>query len=176
MPTLEEIQEQVKGLDGGSKFLGGREIKELPKILWEGENVEAIVQGMYRNGLGILVATDRRLVFVDKGVVGVKVEDFPYDKISSIQYETGMLMGGITIFASGNRSEIDKVPKDRVRPFAEYVRAKISAPALPASTAAPPVASGADVVTQLKDLAALRDAGVLTEDEFATQKAKLLGG
>ena len=35
--------------------------------------------------------------------------------------------------------------------------------------------SQADVINQLKQLGELRDAGVLTEDEFAAQKAKLLG-
>ena len=36
-------------------------------------------------------------------------------------------------------------------------------------------AAGPDPIGQLKELAALRDQGVLTEDEFAAQKAKLLG-
>ena len=40
----------------------------------------------------------------------------------------------------------------------------------------PPAApSQADVINQLKQLGELRDAGVLTEEEFAGQKAKLLG-
>jgi Short C-terminal domain len=38
---------------------------------------------------------------------------------------------------------------------------------------APPAA--ADPIQQLKDLAALHDQGVLTDDEFAAQKAKILG-
>jgi hypothetical protein len=39
--------------------------------------------------------------------------------------------------------------------------------------AAPPAA--ADPIEQLKELGELRDKGVLTEEEFAAQKAKLLG-
>ena len=31
-----------------------------------------------------------------------------------------------------------------------------------------------DLITQLKSLAELRDQGILTEDEFAAQKARLL--
>jgi len=42
-------------------------------------------------------------------------------------------------------------------------------PAAPAAPAAP-----VNVAEQLKDLAALKDQGVLTEEEFAAQKAKLL--
>jgi hypothetical protein len=39
----------------------------------------------------------------------------------------------------------------------------------------PPPAQG-DVIAQLKELGALREQGVLTEQEFGAQKAKLLGG
>lgn len=52
-----------------------------------------------------------------------------------------------------------------------------AAPAPPAADPAPPAASGLtdDVVDQLKKLAELRDAGILTDDEFAAKKAKILG-
>jgi len=41
-------------------------------------------------------------------------------------------------------------------------------PVAPISAAAP------DMVTQLKELAGLKDQGILTEEEFAAQKAKIL--
>ena len=55
-----------------------------------------------------------------------------------------------------------------------------AAPAPPAAAPAPAPAPAApamtsDLITQLKSLAELRDQGILTEDEFAAQKAKLLG-
>jgi hypothetical protein len=37
-----------------------------------------------------------------------------------------------------------------------------------------PPAPVTDVVTQLKELAALKDQGILTEEEFAAQKARVL--
>jgi Short C-terminal domain len=40
----------------------------------------------------------------------------------------------------------------------------------------PPPAPVADPIAQLKDLAALRDQGILTDEEFAAQKAKILAG
>ena len=42
--------------------------------------------------------------------------------------------------------------------------------------APPPPPPQTDVIGQLKELGALRQQGVLTEDEFLAQKAKLLGG
>ena len=45
-----------------------------------------------------------------------------------------------------------------------------------AAPAPPPAASEAsDPIEQLKELAALRQQGVLTEEEFAAQKARILG-
>jgi hypothetical protein len=49
----------------------------------------------------------------------------------------------------------------------------------PAYTEPPPAApaapAAADPIEQLKELAALHSQGVLTDEEFAAQKAKLLG-
>jgi hypothetical protein len=55
------------------------------------------------------------------------------------------------------------------------------APAYPQEQYAPPpapapAAAGGDRVEQLKDLAALKEQGVLTEEEFAAEKARILAG
>ena len=50
-----------------------------------------------------------------------------------------------------------------------------AAPAAPAAAPAAPVAGGDDLVTRIKELGELRDQGLLTEEEFAAQKAKILG-
>lgn len=48
--------------------------------------------------------------------------------------------------------------------------------AQPAAQPAAPAGGGeADTISQLKELAALRDQGVLTDAEFEAQKAKVLG-
>jgi hypothetical protein len=39
----------------------------------------------------------------------------------------------------------------------------------------PPQEAAPDPIAQLKELAALKDQGILTEEEFATQKARILG-
>jgi hypothetical protein len=39
----------------------------------------------------------------------------------------------------------------------------------------PPAAPAADPIAQLKELAQLHEQGVLTDEEFAVQKAKILG-
>jgi hypothetical protein len=175
MPTLEQIQEQLKRIDGVSHLLGRKEIKELPAILWEDEHVDHMLSGIYNNGLGALFATNRRLLFVDKGLIfGLKVEDFPYDKITSIQYETGIIQGKLTIFASGNRAEITNCDKVLVRGFAEYARARISSLHAGKAVPAPTPDGNDDTISKLERLAKLKEQGILTDEEFMQQKAKIL--
>ena len=45
----------------------------------------------------------------------------------------------------------------------------------PQQYAAPPPPAGEDRIEKLKDLAALKEQGVLTEEEFASEKARILG-
>lgn len=45
----------------------------------------------------------------------------------------------------------------------------------PAPVAAAPAPVAEDPIAKLKEFAELRDQGILTEEEFAAQKAKLLG-
>jgi Short C-terminal domain len=40
----------------------------------------------------------------------------------------------------------------------------------------PPAEPAADPIQQLKDLAALKEQGILTDEEFAVQKSKILNG
>ncbi len=52
--------------------------------------------------------------------------------------------------------------------------AQAPAPDAPAASAAPAVTD--DVIAQLQKLGELKAAGVLTDEEFAALKAKLIGG
>lgn len=171
----EDIKKQILELklDNISSFLGRREIRELPDILAATEIIDNMVQGVYNNGNGILVSTDRRLLFVDKGILyGLKVEDFPLDKISSIQYDTGLLMGSIKIHTSGNVAKIDNVDKKSARGFAEFVRNKLSQPK---EALVQTIVKEPDVLEQLEKLAKLKESGIISGEEFKEQKKKFLG-
>jgi len=169
MPTLGDIERQLSSLDGLSKFFGRKEIKELPSIMHADEYIIGAVQGMYNNGQGMLVLTERRMIFIDKGFFGgAKIVDFFYDKISSVAYKGGLLLASIEVFVSGNKQEITHVDKEQGKTVCERIREKLHKPA-----SAPQQPSGS-VADELVKLAALRDSGVLTQEEFETQKKKLL--
>jgi hypothetical protein len=157
-----------------------REVKRLADHLWHDEHVSLITGGTYGPGTGIVVLTDRRLFFLKDGVMSKTSEDFPLDKISSVQWSTGMLLGKITVFASGNKAEITNVQKADGKAITDAVRARLAggssskaAPSEPASAPAT-AASTDDVYERLRKLGDLRDAGILTDEEFAAKKQVLL--
>lgn len=150
----------------------GREIKRLDGYLWEGETVDQMTTGMYGKGNGLVVLTDRRLLFVQDGVLSKTTEDFPIDKVSSVQWTSGILTGDIVIFASGNKSEIKGVNKDDGRQIVDRIRHRLSAaPAAPHATTA---TTSPDPIEQIRKLGELRDADILTHDEFEAKKVELL--
>jgi hypothetical protein len=53
--------------------------------------------------------------------------------------------------------------------------ASAAADTSPAAEPAPPAGLSAEAMGQLKQLAELHTAGILTDEEFATQKARILG-
>jgi hypothetical protein len=157
-----------------TKMGSGREIKKLIGYLDEAEPVEAMVGGSYGKGTGLLVLTDRRLLFIVDGMMSKTSEDFPMSKVSSVGWNSGMVLGTITIFASGNKAEIKNVSKDNGKEFVDLVRPRLTAGSMPQQFAPPPAAAAPDVAEQLTRLAALRDQGILTDEEFTSQKVKLL--
>jgi hypothetical protein len=65
------------------------------------------------------------------------------------------------------------IAAQRTQSYQEQMAAQAPPQAAPPPAAAPAPAN--DMVAQLRSLAELRDQGILTEEEFAAQKAKLLG-
>ena len=58
--------------------------------------------------------------------------------------------------------------------YTDEPQAQYAEPAPPPPPPAP-AAPAADPIAQLKELAALKEQGILTDEEFAAQKAKILG-
>lgn len=168
-----DIDAAAQGLS--SSFGAKREIQRLPEVLWEGEVVEMLATGVYGRGNGLLAMTNQRLVFYFHGMMSQQVEDFPYSRISSVQWSGGMLMGTLTVFASGNKAEIKQVPKDQGKALADLLRQRIAGGAAPAAAPAPAAAAPAmDVASRLATLDQLRAAGAITDAEYQDRRAKIL--
>lgn len=151
----------------------GRELRKLETYLWDTETVQLLAAGTYGPGTGLVALTDRRLLFIKDGVMSKTIEDFPVDKISSVQWSSGLLMGSLIVFASGNKAEIKNMSKKDGQQIADAIRGRLSPrPGPPAPAIANQ--SSDDVYDSLRKLGELRDAGILSPEEFEAKKRELL--
>jgi hypothetical protein len=173
-PALKELAQKKLSM----AFMVRRELKKLPDVLGADEEVLNLARGEYDGREGLMAVTDRRIVFLEQGMLRHRFEDFRYEKITSVQTSTGIRSGKLTIFSAGNKHEIKDVhPKQRAVEIGDFVRAKTSPDSGPAT--GPPITAAvderADPMDQLRRLGELRDSGVITEEEFEAKKADLLG-
>lgn len=169
------LEELIARLPKTVRLFARREIRSLSGVIGEGEEVLALAQGRYRGKQGLLAATNLRLVFLEQGLVRRVQEDFAYDRISSVGVKKGLAFGALVISASGNEGEVDQiVPKATADEVAQIVRSRLGATG-PPPTAVPSAPAAPSPADQVRELAKLRDEGMLSEEEFETKRREILG-
>jgi len=104
-----------------------------------------------------------------------RVIDWPYSDLLTVHGTKGFMAGDIFFTSHGrDRSApgLGAVPMGRIDTFVEVCRKNIEAANMPVESDSHP--SPDSLIAELERLAVLRDTGVLTEDEFQGQKARLL--
>lgn len=87
MVSKQSVDEQLRKLGFNQHGWGRAEIKELPHILLPGEEIYELVNGIYEGGFALVIATDIRLLLVDRKPMNyLTVEDIRFDMISEIDY------------------------------------------------------------------------------------------
>jgi hypothetical protein len=145
------------------------------------ENIQASVYGTYERELmgsevpknGILVATEKRVVFFAKKMFGHDMESFLFNNISSIENSKGFMGHSITIHASGNKVNMKWINSGNVKEFTEYVNEKLNS-AKEKSSNESTNTNEEDIPSQIQKLADLKEKGLLTEEEFENKKSELL--
>jgi hypothetical protein len=131
-------------LDAGTKWLLRREIAKLPGLLPEGEEIVDMAQGRHEGATGLIVVTDRRLMFVELGAAHRRVEDYPYAEVDSIQADVDVVSSALTISRfDEEEATISRVyPKARTMEIADYVHSRTSLPSEPGHTLGRPPSLG----------------------------------
>ena len=119
---LKAEYKRIAAASGDDMFFTKRELHHLPKVLMGMEQVIAFSSGLMDGNTWLIVLTDRRVLFLDKGwVYGLKQVAIPLDKITSVSGKTGIFFGTIEIQTSEPR-KITNVLKATVLPFTNMLQ------------------------------------------------------
>ena len=174
------INDELIKLGVSKDQLGKAWTRHLVNTLEDDELPENFTAAQRDGSLGVLVATASRLIFLQTHdwqtheVNLPEVETFTYDSITAVECFPGILFGKITIWSSGSQETFDGIGAEGTRQLKEYINAKISAPSTSTPVPTVPAPTQISVADELEKLSALADKGILTSEEFETQKNKLL--
>ena len=171
------------------------EIEKIKDALRPGEEVLLVgKQSRIRPGGSLItpntiLATNQRILIRNPAMLGLStsVEAYIYKNITGVTVKKGVFSSKVFITVPGlpktgflrwgrhDEAELAALPKDKAKDFQRIINEGISsrlpgqAPAIPG---APAVAISP--LDEIKKLAELRDAGLITEEEFQAKKKKLL--
>ena len=98
MVDLDYVKAQLRSINFDPGRFNNAEIRELPNIILPDETIYECVNGFYEGGFALLVATDIRVLLVDKKPMGfLNVDDLRFDMISDIDYSHRVFGAQISI-------------------------------------------------------------------------------
>lgn len=183
------IKDQIAALNPILSVLTDSEVNALVNILEADEKVVAIAEGTfeYNELKGMVLATQKAILFVDRNILGeVFKKRFPFTTITSIQHDSHLMSSSLKVFTPGFIAEFTLKSKGAAKKFYENVElylirygshseAYIKQEQKPETQQASVKKEDPEVIfNRLEKLGKLRDDGILTEEEFAEQKKKLL--
>ena len=102
------------------------EIHELQHILMNDETIVALTCGRYFGSFALLVATDQRLLLIDKRMFFMTIEDSRYDMISEIDFNMQMYAANLTIYTMNKTHKFTSVKfKRQLRDLTSYVQRRV---------------------------------------------------
>jgi hypothetical protein len=188
MPTIQQINEQIKNLPHKYIFYTRKEIRYLPKVLNENEHILALTSGYMNNMTWLLVCTNHRVLFLNRGMFfGLHQLQMNLDRIQALDSSYGIAFGTIRIWDGAASMSVTLILKSTVAPFVKTVQDamdrykrmmvyELAATANSAHNAASQAGSIPQnaMINELERLAKLKADGHLTEQEYKAAKAKLL--
>ncbi len=177
---LLEIKREIGNIEVPiSPVLMNGEFRRLPDVLDVDEKIIHAITGNWEGRKhGLLVATDKKLLFLAYGIFNSFEEIINYKTLNSISCNPGVFYADISIFTSEKNILIENV-NNKKNALSFYnkmneILPKFKKEESKTVNTIQNQESEIDIMEQLKKLGELREKGILTDQEFTEQKRKLL--
>lgn len=161
-----------------SRFSKGEE--QITEILTEGEEIRATIFATQcdppssKTGkvAGCLAVTNKRVIFVGKAIAQKISRVIPWSQVTSVQLSKGMMLSHIQITLAGSYENF-LVKYKEAEDFLSVAQLELEQAGQSSTQSSSNLKNGSSI-DELAKLADLHRQGVLTDDEFAQAKARLL--
>ncbi|WP_229123409.1 PH domain-containing protein [Enemella evansiae] len=159
----------VERMTKSERFFSSLELNHLINEFRPDEQVRLMAACAIDDKVGLIVATDKRILLKDRGAFSSRTKEIYPRQVTSISTKKAFGNEVLELTASGARIVIRNLQAGRADAIANLIRDGQNAPT------APPTAPASSSADELAKLAQLHAAGALTDDEFSSAKARILG-
>ena len=123
MVSRESITSQLKAINFNQNGWGRTEVSELPSIILPDEVIYECVNGIYEGGFALLVATNVRVLLIDKKPLNyLTVEDLRFDMINELDYSHRIIGAYINISAGAKSLRFTSLNQKKLRKLITHVQ------------------------------------------------------
>jgi Bacterial PH domain len=127
MVSPQEIETQLDKIGFNYKGWGRTEVKELQNIILPDEEIYEIVNGIYEGGFALILATNLRVLLVDKKPLNyLTVEDLRFDMINELDYNHRLIGAYISISAGNKNLKFTSINQPRLRKLIGHVQRRMA--------------------------------------------------
>ncbi len=126
-----QIKKELKAAKVTSYGLLKQEARYLHVLIEEDEHIKAVVYGLYGDGKGVqsssgmMVATDRRMIFIDKKPLFTDIDEFGYGAILGINVNNAMFFSSVIIHTANKEYRFRNVNRKCARQMKLYIESNV---------------------------------------------------
>jgi hypothetical protein len=125
MKRLNSIQKELALAGVPKRVLKAAEVQALVNVMHSDEEIQGCIQGLYAEGLGLVVATNTRLLIINKSFLWSRVEDESYAMINSILYKQGLILGKVLLSTRAREYTFTVLKSDPIQSFMSLIDSKM---------------------------------------------------
>lgn len=125
MVSKTSLRGQMRSIGQKFRIFGRAEAGELKNVIQPDERIIQCAYGYYHGGSGLLVATDKRLLLIDKRPFFLNLESIQYEQIRDIDFTPKMLQGILFIETGPKKLIFRSISDARLKNICTFINEKI---------------------------------------------------
>jgi hypothetical protein len=97
------------------------ESRYLPKILHSYEHVEAVIYGQHNSSSAMMIATDERIIYLDKKPMAELFDEVSYEVVSGIEFDIHMFFATVVLHTAVKNYDFKMVNLRCAEKFARHI-------------------------------------------------------
>lgn len=100
--------------------------RHLPKIITHDEHIKAVIYGWRAGGLAMLVATDKRVIYLERRPFFTSTDDVSYEVVAGVRFMDAGLFPSATLNTRMGDYTLTYINPKCARTFVEYIEQRIA--------------------------------------------------